>query len=135
MTVLSIDPGSKKCGISVVDNNLDIRELKIVEVEEIQDVILQAFEKYDDINVVILGNKTGSADIEDRIRNIIKNKGVKFVKIEEEFSTQEGKEEFIKRKGFWKALFKDNFDEWASYILVKRFFESGEGNEKEKNRS
>ncbi len=133
MTVLSIDPGSKKCGISVVEDDLTIRELKIVEVEDIQEILLKIFKEYNDINVVILGNKTASSYVEEKIREVIKEKAVKFVKVEEEFSTQEGKEEFIKRKGFWKALFKDHFDEWASYILVKRFLESGEENEKEES--
>ncbi len=123
MKIVSIDPGTKKCGIAVVEDDLTIKELSIVNVEKIRDVILQFFQKYDDINVIVLGNKTASSYIENKLYDIIHSKKLHFVKMEEEFSTQEGKEEFIKRKGFWRALFKDSFDEWASFILAKRFIE------------
>ncbi len=126
MTVLSIDPGSKKCGVSVVDDDLTIRELSIIDTENISEAIVRYLNKYNNIKVILLGDKTTSSIIENKIIEIVKRYGLKLVKVEEEFSTQEGREEFIKRKGFWKSLFKNSFDEWASYILVKRFFNYGD---------
>ncbi len=135
MRVLSIDPGSKKCGISVVGENLEINELKIVETDNLADEVADILKKYDDINIVLLGNKTASKNIENKMKKILSNKKIRVVKVEEEYSTQEGREEFIKRKGFWKSIFKSNFDEWASYILVKRYFKSGEDSEEKENQS
>ncbi len=134
MRVLSIDPGSKKCGISVVEEDLTIGELKIVKIEDLMDEVIEILKKYDDIDIVLIGDKTASSDIEGRIRELPFHKKIKIVKIEEGYSTQEGREEFIKRKGFWKSIFKSNFDEWASYILAKRFFKSGENSEKKENK-
>ncbi len=135
MRVLSIDPGSKKCGISVVEKDLTISELRIVRIEDLIDEIIEILEKYDDINVIVIGDKTASSDIENRIKEAFFHKKIEIVKVEEEYSTQEGKEEFIRRKGFWKSIFKSNFDEWASYILAKRFFRSGEYGEKKEDKS
>lgn len=128
MTILSIDPGSKKCGLSVVDGDLSIKELSIVDTNNIEDAILSLLKKYEDINIVLIGNKTSSVEVESRIKEIVFQKGLKLTRVEEKFSTQEGKEEFIRRRGFWRALFKNNFDEWASFILVKRFLKGRKDN-------
>lgn len=65
--VLSIDPGSAKCGVAVVDSDNKILLQDVVSTEELPAEAARLVALYEPI-ALVMGNGTGSRPIADRIR-------------------------------------------------------------------
>lgn len=125
--VLSIDPGNFKCGIAVVEENRKVHLKKIIETEKLKDEIKNILEKYN-INLVILGDKTGSK----KVKNFLKEfKNIKIVLEDESFTSFKAKKKYFQEnppKGIKKFLpisFQtppSPYDDYAAIILAEEYF-------------
>lgn len=102
--ILSIDPGTKKYGIAILDETLKVLEKKIVEAKIAISEILALIPKYV-VKTIIIGNGSGSKDLKKSFANLNISPNVVFVS--EKFSTLEAR----------KRYFKDNPPAWFLKII------------------
>lgn len=126
--VLAIDPGKKKCGVAVVDNQLHFIAGEVVDTEELIQIVEMYLQKYD-INNVLIGSGTNSGEI---IKNIEKKyPGIKVIKIAEKNTTMEARKRYFDYHpptGLLR-IFPISFlippcpyDDFAALLIAERFF-------------
>jgi RNase H-fold protein (predicted Holliday junction resolvase) len=126
--VLAIDPGKKKCGVAVVDNQLHFIAGEVVDTEELIQIVEMYLQKYD-INNVLIGSGTNSGEI---IKNIKKKyPGIKVIKIAEKNTTMEARKRYFDYHpptGLLR-IFPISFlippcpyDDFAALLIAERFF-------------
>ena len=90
--IISIDPGTKKCGYAAVDSNLSVLQRKVIPTEKIAGTIEDSLNIYK-MNKIILGNGTNYKNIEKRLKNHFPR--LRIILIEEEFSTLEARKKYF----------------------------------------
>lgn len=129
-TVLSIDPGTHKCGMALVSrskgNKLELLWRAIVPTES---VVVKLHEAYSvkDFQLVILGNSTGSKQVKASIREELPSLGL--LLIDESDTTMQARErywEYHPRRG-WRKILPATLqnppvpiDDFAALVLAER---------------
>jgi RNase H-fold protein (predicted Holliday junction resolvase) len=129
-TVLSIDPGTAKCGMALVrrENN-GKTTLLWHEVVPVDAVLVKIHEAYivDEFHLVILGDSTGSKEIKNSIRKHLPSMGL--LVIDEMNTTMQARERYWEhhpRKGWRKFLPATlqvppvPYDDFAALVLAER---------------
>ena len=95
-TILSLDPGTSKIGYAVLDSNRKVLEKGILRnLTLIENIIGEILKKYKPETIVI-GDGTGSDDINNRIKPIAR--GIQIIVIDEKGTTEEA------RKRYWSKV-------------------------------
>jgi len=126
--IISIDPGTKKCGYAAVDSNLSVLQRKVIPTEKIAGTIEDSLNIYK-INTIILGNGTNYKNIEKRLKNHFPR--LRIILIEEEFSTLEARKKYFEAhppRGISKLIPLSlrvpscHYDDFVAVILAEKYF-------------
>ena len=126
--IISIDPGTKKCGYAAVDSNLSVLQRKVIPTEKIAGTIEDSLNIYK-INKIILGNGTNYKNIEKRLKN--HSPELKIILIEEEFSTLQARKKYFKAhppRGIFKLIPLSlrvppcHYDDFVAVLLAEKYF-------------
>ncbi len=126
--IISIDPGTKKCGYAAVDSNLSVLQRKVIPTEKIAGTIEDSLNIYK-INKIILGNGTNYKNIEKRLKNHFPR--LRIILIEEEFSTLEARKKYFEAhppRGISKLIPLSlrvpscHYDDFVAVLLAEKYF-------------
>lgn len=134
-TVLSIDPGTSKCGMALVqrDENANIKMLWH-DVVPVDAVLVKLHEAYivHEFQLVILGGSTGSKQVKTAIRRHLPSMGL--LVIDEKETTIQARERYWEanpRTG-WRKLLPaslqtppEAYDDFAALVLAERVLIEG----------
>ncbi|OGC07280.1 hypothetical protein A2230_09455 [candidate division WOR-1 bacterium RIFOXYA2_FULL_36_21] len=104
MIIMAVDPGTKKCGLAVLDYALNILDKKIVNVEMLKYELISFAAKYA-VSRVVIGEGTGSKKIKQELSQMELPFDIVF--IPEKFTTLDAK----------KRYYKDNPPAWFMRII------------------
>jgi RNase H-fold protein (predicted Holliday junction resolvase) len=134
-TVLSIDPGTSKCGMALVQRS-DDNSIKLLwhDVVPIDAVIVKLHEAYivEEFHLVIIGDSTGSKKVKTDLRRHLPSMGI--LVIDEKETTIQARErywEYNPRKGWRKFLPAtlqvppEAYDDYAALVLAERVLSEG----------
>ena len=128
--IISIDPGTKKCGYAVVDSNLSVLQREVTSTKGIIKTIEDSFNVYE-IDEIILGNGTNYKNIEKRLKNHFPK--LKIILIEEEFSTLEARKKYFEAhppRGISKLIPLSlrvppcHYDDFVAVLLAEKYFKN-----------
>jgi RNase H-fold protein (predicted Holliday junction resolvase) len=125
--VLAVDPGSKKCGIAVVKDDLEVLEKMIVSSEAVCDTVGALCEKYP-VTVIVIGNRTKSGVVKNSLAGL----GIPVALVDEDRSSIEGRYHYLREntRGLAKLfpiglrIPKKPFDDYVAVILAERYLKS-----------
>jgi len=126
--IISIDPGTKKCGYAAVDSNLSVLQRKVIPTEKIAGTIEDSLNIYK-INKIVLGNGTNYKNIEKRLKNHFPR--LRIILIEEEFSTLEARKKYFEAhppRGISKLIPLSlrvpscHYDDFVAVLLAEKYF-------------
>jgi RNase H-fold protein (predicted Holliday junction resolvase) len=134
-TVLSIDPGTSKCGMALVQRSED-GSIKLLwhDVVPADAVIVKLHEAYivEEFHLVIIGDSTGSKKVKTDLRRHLPSMGI--LVIDEKETTIQARErywEYNPRKG-WRKLLPatlqvppEAYDDYAALVLAERVLSEG----------
>jgi RNase H-fold protein (predicted Holliday junction resolvase) len=134
-TVLSIDPGTSKCGLALVqrdgDGNITMLWHDVVPIDS---VLVKLHEAYivNEFHLVILGDSTGSKQVKTAIRRHLPSMGL--LVIDEKETTIQARERYWEanpRTG-WRKLLPaslqvppEPYDDFAALVLAERVLSEG----------
>ena len=134
-TVLSIDPGTAKCGMALVQRGEDMA-IKLLwhDVVPIDAVIVKLHEAYivEEFHLVIIGDSTGSKKVKTDLRRHLPSMGI--LVVDEKETTIQARErywEYNPRKGWRKFLPAtlqvppEAYDDYAALVLAERVLSEG----------
>jgi RNase H-fold protein (predicted Holliday junction resolvase) len=134
-TVLSIDPGTSKCGMALVQR-LEDGSIKLLwhDVVPADAVIVKLHEAYivEGFQLVIIGDSTGSKKVKTDLRRHLPSMGI--LVIDEKETTIQARErywEYNPRKGWRKFLPAtlqvppEPYDDYAALVLAERVLSEG----------
>jgi RNase H-fold protein (predicted Holliday junction resolvase) len=123
--IIGIDPGKDKCGLAVVDQDLNVRFKAVIKSNNLIDKLKVLKDDYQ-LQVVVLGNGTKSDDIAAKLKGVFKEVYI----IDESHSTLEAREYYWKenpRRG-WRRLLPTSMqtppepvDDYVAIILILRY--------------
>ena len=128
--IIAIDPGTKKCGYTVVDSNLSVLQREVISTEKIAGAIEDSLNIYK-MNKVILGNGTNYKNIEKRLKNHFPR--LKIILIEEKFSTLKARKKYFKAhppRGILKLIPLSlrvppcHYDDFVAVLLAEKYFKN-----------
>jgi len=128
--IITIDPGTKKCGYAVVNSNLCVLQREVISTEKIAKNIEDSLNIYK-INKIILGNGTNYKNIEKRLKNHFPQ--LKIILIEEEFSTLEARKKYFEAhppRGILKIIPLSlrvppcHYDDFVAVLLAEKYFKN-----------
>ena len=93
MIIMAVDPGTKKCGLAVLDYALNILDKKIVNVEMLKYELISFAAKYA-VSRVVIGEGTGSKKIKQELSQMELPFDIVF--IPEKFTTLDAKKRYYK---------------------------------------
>lgn len=123
--ILSIDPGTEKCGIALLDRKGGVIHQAILPIDELEPSINKISKMYSPLKVII-GNSTGRK----RVVQIMKKMKIDYETIEERQSTLEARKLYFKinpPRGLKKLLPKGflvpsvAIDDWSAVIIGQRY--------------
>jgi RNase H-fold protein (predicted Holliday junction resolvase) len=128
VTVLAIDPGREKCGVAVC-RHAGVVVHRVVRVDELAQVARQWIAAYG-VDLVLLGNGTGSRDVRTRLSHIA---------VPVEVSEEQGTTLAARRRFFqdhpprgWRRLLPRSlqtpavpYDDYAAIVLAETYLGSG----------
>jgi len=126
--IIAIDPGTKKCGYTLVDSNLSVLQREVIPTEKIEETIQDSLNIFK-LNKIILGNGTNYKDIEKRLKNNFPQ--LKVILIEEEFSTLEARKKYFEAntpRGISKLIPLSlrvppcHYDDFVAVLLAEKYF-------------
>jgi len=126
--IITIDPGTKKCGYAVVDSDLSVLQREVISTEKIAKNIEDNLNIYK-LNKIILGNGTNYKNIEKRLKNNFPQ--LKIILIEEEFSTLEARKKYFEAhppRGISKLIPLSlrvppcHYDDFVAVLLAEKYF-------------
>ena len=134
-TVLSIDPGTSKCGMALVQRD-EGSSIKLLwhDVVPVDAVIVKLHEAYivEEFHLVIIGDSTGSKKVKTDLRRHLPSMGI--LVIDEKETTIQARErywEYNPRKG-WRKLLPatlqvppEAYDDYAALVLAERVLSEG----------
>ena len=125
--ILAIDPGREKTGIAIL-NNSDVLEHKIINSEELVQIIKSLLEKYI-IKTIVMGNGTSSKKKYDLLKREFIDRDI--VLINEYRTTDEARKLYFQEnppKG-WKKLIPLGMqvppvpvDDYAAIVIGRKYF-------------
>jgi hypothetical protein len=134
-TVLSVDPGTSKCGMALVQRTED-GEIRLLwnDVVPIDAVIVKLHEAYivEEFHLVILGDSTGSKKVKTDLRRHLPSMGL--LVIDETETTMQARERYWEhnpRRGWRKFLPAtlqvppEPYDDYAALVLAERVLSEG----------
>ena len=134
-TVLSIDPGTSKCGMALVQRAED-GSIKLLwhDVVPADACIVKLHEAYivEEFHLVIIGDSTGSKKVKTDLRRHLPSMGI--LVIDEKENTIQARErywEYNPRKGWRKFLPAtlqvppEAYDDYAALVLAERVLSEG----------
>ena len=134
-TVLSVDPGTSKCGMALVQRGED-GTIKLLwhAVVPSDAVIVKLHEAYivEEFHLVIIGDSTGSKKLKTDLRRHLPSMGILI--IDEKETTIQARErywEYNPRKGWRKFLPAtlqvppEAYDDYAALVLAERVLSEG----------
>ncbi|MFH1452577.1 MAG: resolvase [Armatimonadota bacterium] len=130
MNILAIDPGKNKCGIAVLDNDLNIKERTTAETGNILTVLEKLINEFK-IRLIILGGATYS----EEIKKIITEKfpEIDLKKADEKHSTEKARHLYFKcnpPKGIWRFIPlglqtpKEPYDDYAAAVIAIEYIKN-----------
>jgi len=134
-TVLSVDPGTAKCGMALVQRNEDgVIKLLWHDVVPAAAVIVKLHEAYivEEFHLVILGDSTGSKKVKTDLRRHLPSMGL--LVIDETETTMQARERYWEhnpRRGWRKFLPAtlqvppEPYDDYAALVLAERVLSEG----------
>ena len=134
-TVLSVDPGTSKCGMALVQRDEE-GKIKLLwhDVVPADAVIVKLHEAYivEEFHLVILGDSTGSKKIKTDLRRHLPSMGL--LVIDETETTMQARERYWEhnpRRG-WRKLLPatlqvppEPYDDYAALVLAERVLSEG----------
>ncbi|QPM69505.1 Holliday junction resolvase RuvX [Atribacter laminatus] len=123
--ILSIDPGTEKCGIALLDQKGGVIHQAILPVDELEPSINKLSKTYSPLKVII-GNSTGRK----KVVQLMKKMKMNYEFIEERLSTLEARKLYFKMnppRGLKKLLPKGflvpsvAIDDWSAVIIGQRY--------------
>jgi RNase H-fold protein (predicted Holliday junction resolvase) len=138
MRILSLDPGSHKCGVAVVkrgDKQPEVLLRRVVAASKLETSLAQWIRDYE-IDIVVLGDATTAAAWRARVERVLTSHATKQVAIEmvkEAGSTLEARALYWKEnppRGWRKVLPlslqspPEPIDDFAAIVLAQRYFEA-----------
>lgn len=126
MIVLSVDPGSRKCGIAVVSETDGILARKVVPVEELEETAAGFWREFQ-IDFVAVGGSTGSRRTVELMQRVLQTEV--FV-VDERHSTERARERYLAEHPpcGWRRLIPlglqippEPYDDYAAVILAENF--------------
>ena len=134
-TVLSVDPGTSKCGMALVHRDED-GQIKLLwhDVVPADAVIVKLHEAYivEEFHLVILGDSTGSKKVKTDLRRHLPSMGL--LVIDETETTMQARERYWEhnpRRGWRKFLPAtlqvppEPYDDYAALVLAERVLSEG----------
>ena len=127
MIVIGIDPGRKRCGISVVDSVQGTLKRSLVSSLALMDKLTIYKSDYPD-SVIVCGDSASSKDLMKSLNTL----NYDVIYIDEKNSTLEGRKLYWKRhkKPWWALLIpktmlhpKRRIDDYAATVIAKRYIE------------
>ncbi|MGM9992374.1 MAG: hypothetical protein ACI376_05950 [Candidatus Bruticola sp.] len=129
MIVLSVDPGSKKCGIAVVSSRDGVLEHTVVAVGALSESCAELGTRYQ-FDHIIVGGSTGSSNTVSVLKQTLKcNVSV----VNEAHSTERAKLRYFEDhppKGLWRLIPlslqvpSGLYDDYAAIVLAEDFIAS-----------
>ena len=125
--VLAIDPGRKKCGIAVINNEMKLVAGKVIDKEELIKELKFFLEKYT-IKDIAIGGGTNSQEIFEIVTNHFSD--IRLTTIIEKDSTMLARKEYFHYnppRGWLKLIPASlrippcPYDDFAAYIIARRF--------------
>jgi RNase H-fold protein (predicted Holliday junction resolvase) len=126
--IITIDPGTKKCGYAVVDSNLSVLQREVISTDEIPQTIEDSL-NICKIDKIILGNGTNYKSIKESLKNQFPQ--LKIIIIEEEFSTLEARKKYFEAhppRGISKLIPLSlrvppcHYDDFVAVLLAEKYF-------------
>jgi RNase H-fold protein (predicted Holliday junction resolvase) len=124
--ILAIDPGKGKCGLAVVTKNRVLHRA-VIPRQRIVDAVRDCLERFQDIDQIILGDRTGSHELRDELEAVL-SFPISFV--DEHLSTQEARDLYWQEdppRG-WRRLLPlslqappEPYDDLVAVVLAKRY--------------
>ncbi len=123
--ILSIDPGTEKCGIALLNLKGEVLNQLILPFNELEPFIKKITEMHSPMKVAI-GNSTGCK----RVIQIMNQMKINYEIIEERYSSLEARQLYFKMhpprglkkllpKGFWVPSVA--IDDWSAVIIGQRY--------------
>ena len=128
--IIAIDPGTKKCGYTVVDSNLSVLQREVISTDEITQTIEDGLNIYK-IDKIILGNGTNYKSIEEGLKKHFSQ--LKIILIEEKFSTLGARKKYFEThppQGIFKFIPLSlrvppgHYDDFAAVLLAEKYFKN-----------
>ena len=129
MIVLSIDPGSKKCGVAVVSSDEGVLEHKVLAVTSLESLCSELSNSYN-FDHVIVGGSTGSARVVLIVQGAL---GCEVTVVDETHSTERARLRYFKdhpptglRRFLPLSLLfpPELYDDYAAVVLAEDFIAS-----------
>ncbi len=125
--MLAIDPGSKKCGIAVVNDKVQVLTKEVIPIERLKETV-EALDKEFGVDQIIVGDRTNSRSIQQCLVSFRKP----IITVNEDKSTLEGRYRYLKEntKGLASIIPiglripKQPFDDYVAVILAERYLEN-----------
>lgn len=133
--ILAVDPGQDKAGLALTDGDGEPLWLEILSIEKFSEEFEALLESeligpVVELEAVVIGDGTGSKELEKTLRSILKSK-VRFIKINEWGSTDEAIKLYrqYEETGPLKNLFfkifdwrpEEPIDQYAALVLARRY--------------
>lgn len=129
--ILAIDPGRDKCGLALLDYQKNVYRQEIIPTKELAFYLTQFFRKQE-VDFLILGDGTYSADVKNKLEEITK---LPVYLVEESRSTLLAEERYRQDHlyrgwrrilAFIKSKPKRPVDDYVAIILAERFLDDND---------
>ncbi|HEY8345231.1 MAG TPA: pre-16S rRNA-processing nuclease YqgF [Bacillota bacterium] len=126
--VLAIDPGTEKFGYAILREDGTVLRKGIEKTGQLLAQVLLLLDEFE-IRTVILGDRTGSKDFDERLFTELEKRSVSLVKVNEDNSSWEGRFRYLQdhRHG-WRRFVPlglqtppEAYDDYVAVILGERY--------------
>jgi RNase H-fold protein (predicted Holliday junction resolvase) len=132
VTILAIDPGTEKCGVAMIAQDMSIIERRILSPSQLEHWVRRKVSERPDC-VVVLGEGTGRSAIKRLLGDVLQELGKKAESISEKDTSQLARVLYFELnppRG-WKRLLPvglrippEPYDDLAAVIIGRRYIES-----------
>lgn len=125
--ILSVDPGSDKCGIAIIENQKGVIYHRVVLKKELTSEIEKIFFHYS-VTHIIIGDGTNSSECKELISSL--KAGLEIITVNEKFTTELARKRYFEDNPpiGWRSLIPlcfqmppEPYDDYAAIILAERF--------------
>jgi RNase H-fold protein (predicted Holliday junction resolvase) len=125
--LIAIDPGRRKCGIVILNQELDLIKRDIIPTDDIERILQQILQEFPP-SVILMGSGTYSRTLKRRIKPLVGEAPFKLV--EEKHSTELARKKYFADhppRG-WRKLVPQGlqvpgepYDDYAALVLVENY--------------